>query len=237
MKKSLTLLMVVALTFTLGTVTLADSKIIEFDFSNPEHVALVEQPLEIWPVYIENDPFGEPALFFPTGSEAMRPPSNVYPHMRFAVFNVPEVDDFEFTVNTMGVGGEHSNPAQNGGNRSLSIIFGYQDPSNYWVVYYAYTDSTRVAQMVDGQEVRVCWPRQADVFWPNNERYQEAVIRLTTEGDNKVLRAYLDGKPTPLDLCTFPAFMYEPGKVGVGGHSTSTVQSWFINGVKLEILN
>lgn len=223
---------VIGVVLILSVVSGATSSfLLHLDFNNPEHIGLIEQPLDNWPVSVAEDPFGKPALFFPQGSAAMAPPADTYQHMRFALLNVRDVHDFVLSVDSIGVGG-----GSTGGNRSLALVFGYEDIQNWWVAYFTYTDTTRVARIVDGQQEYVCRPGIEGAWTPYNGEYQNATLSLMTEGNNMVLRAWVNGIPAPIDLCTFPAREYRGGKVGFGGHSTSTAQSWFLNNVRLEVL-
>lgn len=205
---------------------------IAFDYANPAHVALIQKPWDTVKYQIKEDPFGTTALFFEKGSADQAPPGGIYDQMRFVVFDTPDIETFALSVDQLGEGGVTQTAP--GGNRSLSMIFGYQDPANWWVAYYTYTNATRVARIKNGQQEYICRPLEEGQWWPNNNEYQNAYIRLERDGDEMVLRAYANGQPVSIDECRFDAASYTPGKIGLGGHSTSDVQSWYFKNVIIE---
>lgn len=208
---------------------------ITLDLTNPLHQALIEKPWPLLDYRIQADPFGNASVFFPNGDATQAPPEG-YQLMRFALLGYPEMDEFELSVEQVGIGAERNDPRTNGGNRSLAMVFGYEDVNNWWVAYLTYTDSTRVARMVNGEQQYICRPRVEDQWWPNNEEYQKAEIKLTRDGDEMVLSVLANGETTSIDGCRFPAADYTPGKLGFGGHSTSDVQSWFIKDITVKEL-
>lgn len=231
MKRASLVLATVAV-LLLATSALAQFNI-TFDWANPEHQALIIRPWPLLKYEITTDPFGNLTLHFPKGDADQAPP-NSYDQMRFVIFDTPDLESFRLSVDQLGIGSVTSTAP--GGNRSLSMIFGYQDNQNWWVAYYTYTNSTRVARIVDGKQEYICRPLVEGQWWPNNEKYQVAEIRLERDGDDMVLRAYANGEPTSIDGCRFPASIYKPGKIGLGGHSTSSAQSWFFQNVTIEEL-
>lgn len=208
------------------------------DLDNDIHSQLIEQTYPSLDFSIQPDPFGETALFFPQGRDDQAPPEG-YQAMRFVLLGFSDIDEFELHVEQLGVGGENppqANPNVVGGNRSLSIVFGYEDINNWWVIYYTYTNSTSVRRMKDGKQEYICRPMDLDQWMPNNDEYQLAEVRLTREGDEMVVSAQANGEPISIDGCRFPASDYTPGKVGLGGHSTSAVQSWYFKNIFIDTL-
>jgi len=208
------------------------------DFSDPLHHFALQRTWSTLRYDIRVDPFGDMAVLFPQGDDTQAPPSG-YQLMRFALLNTDPVDEFKLSVDQLGVGGERppqANPNVSGGNRSLSIVFGYEDVENWWVIYYTYTNTTSVRRMKDGQQQYVCRPMDLEQWMPSNDAYQTAEVQLVREGDNMVVRASANGEPISIDGCTFPAEDYTPGKIGLGGHSTSDLQSWFLKNIELEAL-
>jgi len=206
------------------------------DLDNSDHVKLIEKPYPMLDFEIKPDPFGDTALFFPQGNALQAPPED-YQHMRFVTFDEPDVDTFRISVEQLGEGGERSpqaNPNVFGGNRSLAVIFGYEDLNNWWVVYYTYTNTTSVRRMKDGKQQYICQPFITEQWMPNNEAYQSVDVTLSRDGDEMVVYALANGESISLDGCRFPASDYTPGKVGLGGHSTSDVQSWYFKNIVLE---
>lgn len=238
-RKFIIVLSLLTLVLAVAAVGSAAEKYI-IDLANPEHVALIESPFSNWPVSIEPDPFGDLALLFPQGNSSMAPPADVYQSMRYVTLDIPDVREFSLSVEQLGVGGEKppkANPNVSGGNRSLALVFGYEDPKNWWVVYYTYTNTTSIRRYVDGEQIYVCRPMDLEQWMPDNFNYQKAEVRLTQEGDQMVLRVYANGEPISIDGCTFPAADYRGGKVGFGGHSTSDLQSWYLKNIELEVLD
>lgn len=210
-----------------------DRYYLALDLDNPDHAKLITKPWPLLNYEIKKDRFDQTALFFPKGASDQAPPDpSTYQPMRFVVLDTPDIETFALSVDQIGEGGVTS--TANGGNRSLSMVFGYQDPNNWWVAYYTYTNATRVARVIDGEQHYICRPLVEGQWWPNNDEYQTAYIRLERDGDDMVLRSYANGEPTSIDGCRFPAKEYTPGKIGLGGHSTSDVQSWYFRNVVIE---
>lgn len=202
---------------------------LHMDFENPDHVALITKPWDSVQYEIKDDAFGDTALYFPKGSQDQVPPEgHGFKDMRFVLLDVPELDTFSLSLKQIGDGGG------SGGNRSLSMVFGYEDIDNWWVVYYTYTGTTRVARMVDAKQINVCRPGDTDQWVQNDEEYQLAEIEVVREGNEMVVYARANGEPVSIDNCRFPIEDYTPGKIGLGGHSHSTAQSWFFKDIVLE---
>lgn len=212
---------------------------VTLNLDNPAHVSLIERPYPLLDISITEDPFGDTAVFFPKGSLSQQPPEG-YKSMRFLLLKYPEVDTFEFAVQQIGVGSPSSTAGANGGNRSLSMVFGFEDLDNWWVAYFTYTSTTRVVQMKNGKQITpyTCSTGEELIWQANNDEYQEARISLRREGDEMVLSGWANGKAvgwTTLGDCRFPASDYTPGKVGLGGHSDSAAQSWYFRNIYLDI--
>lgn len=212
----------------------ADKFYLAFDVRNDDHLALLQKPWDSVEWEVKADWFGDLNWYFPRGKAEYAPPAGVYNAMRFAYFDTPDLDTFRISLEQLGDGPVTATAP--GGNRSLSFVFGYQDMKNWWVAYYTYTDATRVARIVDGTQVYVCRPQITGQWWPNNDKYQHAEIVLERDGDEYVLRSYANGEPTSIDGCRFPADEFTPGKIGLGGHSTSDVQAWWFRNVVIEEL-
>lgn len=213
----------------LCTVIAADLTTYTIDLTNPNSLRLIEVPFDKWVLEVKTDPFGEQALFFPRGSEAIRGPAYTY-GLRWFILNTPPIDNFELTVDVMGGAGE-------GENRSLAIIFGYHDLANWWQTYLTYTANTRISSIVDEVQTNVCAPGVADLWKKNLTEYHQIKFTVTTDGDYKVFRTFLDGQPIgPIDNCRVPKANYVPGKVGLGIQSASTVQAQYYKNIKLTVL-
>ena len=211
-----------------------DKYYLVFDPLNEEHLALIKKPWDSIEWEIKADWFGDPNLYFPRGQASYAPPAGTYDQMRFVYFDTPDLDTFRISIEQLGDGPVTSTAP--GGNRSLAFIFGYQDLNNWWVAYYTYTNATRVARIVDGKQEYVCRPLVEGQWWPNNDKYQLAEIAVVRDGDKYVLRSYANGEPTSIDLGEWSAEDYTPGKVGLGGHSTSDVQAWWFRNIIIEEL-
>jgi hypothetical protein len=220
---------ILAIVMALGTALAADLTTYSIDLTQPSSLRLIELPFEKWVLEVRKDPFGEQALFFPRGSEAIRGPASAY-GLRYFILNTPPIDNFELIVDVMGGAGE-------GENRSLAVIFGYQDLSNWWQTYLTYTANTRISSIVDERQINVCAPGVAELWQKNLTEYHQIKFTVTTDGDYKVFRTYLDGRPiAPIDNCRVPKSSYIPGKVGLGIQSASTVQAQYYKNIKLTVL-
>lgn len=197
-------------------------------FEDPEHRLLLEIPYENWNFEVVNDPFGDPALYFPLGSDEQRPP-DTYNNIRYALLKYEAVDDFEIEWDTLG------DPNANHGNRSQAAIFGWQDMQNWYFVYLADTKSTRVARIANGNQTDVCKPGISDVWWDDKAKYQNVRVTVTTEGTNKVVRTYANGEEVEALRCNIPLSEYTPGKVGFGALSASEKQAMYFRNVLLDI--
>lgn len=209
------------------------------ELTMPEYADLIQKPWASVLFEVKADPFGETTLYFPPGSESQKPPT-VFKDMRFVVFDTPPVDTFRVSVEQLGEGGPtppKNYPDVSGGNRSLSIVFGYEDVNNWWVIYYTYTGTTRVGRMIDGDKLGdICRPGETRQWMPNNDEYQLAEVGLTRVGEDMVVTAYANGEAITLDGCSFPAADYTPGKIGIGGHAHSVIQSWYFRNIVIEEL-
>ena len=154
--------------------------------------------------------------------------------IRFATLAYPEVDTFDMTVWQIGTEITSGDPRLNGGNRSLAVIFGYQDNLNYWAVYLTYSETTSVRRLINGVTHYICNPSDLDQWLPSNDEYQSARVVLERDGDNMVLTVLANGNPVNIDGCTFSAEEYTPGKLGLGGHGTSTNMAWFFKDITLD---
>lgn len=210
---------------------------VTLNLDDPMHTVLIKKAYDHLEYDIKPDPNGKTGLFFPPGSASQNPPEGAYPHMRFVTLEYPGIDDFEIRVKSIGEGGLDPNSEHlNGGNRSVAIIFGYQDVANYWVAYLTSYSSTRLTRVVNGQGSSICSSGTTGIWKANNDVYQEASATLTTEGDKKVLRVYINGELWPLGECWFDASWYTPGKLGLGGHPSDANGSWYYSDIYINAL-
>lgn len=213
----------------LGAVAAAET-VYTVDLSAPDAMETFEIPYEAWQFSIKKDPTGEPALYYPQGSEAQRMP-NTYNSMRYALIDTPPIDSFEMTWEVM-------DGWPDGETRSQLIVFGWQDYRNWDFVYLTYTDTSRVTQLIDGRQVNVNNPAVTEIWPKGSPNYIPVRVRVTTEGDFKVINLWIDGKPaTPLHGTRIPLSQYRPGKVGIGSLSYSAVQAMFVKNIKLTVLD
>lgn len=222
--------LVVVLLVSMGALVTANTQI-KVSFADPNVMDMIEIPFSAWKFHVKNDPSGQPALFYPQGTEEQRGPSTTYGSMRYALLNTQLVDDFDITWQVM-------DGWPDGEVRSQAFIFGYQDFSNWYLLYLTYTDTARITRVVNGKQQNLCEPNVAGLWPRNSPTYQDLRVTLTTEGGFKVLRTYLNGEPLgALAECKIPASQYKPGKVGIGSLSYSNVQAMFVKNIELNILN
>jgi len=201
------------------------------DLENPEHTALIEKTYEPLDTEITTDPFGDTAILFGPGSTDQRP-ADTYDPLRFFILDYPHTEGFDLRLKSLG----HADARD--GNRTLTVIFGFQDMQNWWMFHLTNASTSRVAQIADGDQVdRVCYPKVEDLWIADSSKYQELRLTLEREGSEMVLNAWVDGDElTPLMDCRFPADQYTPGKIGLGGSSGSTHQSWYYKDITFDTL-
>lgn len=241
MNKIKTIVAMLAVVFIVGSgagvvsVYSALSTPFSLDLSHEENLDLIERPWDYMLYFIEQDPFGNDTIFFPPGGLDQAPPEGAGSIARYVTLDIPDIDNFTLSLKSLGYSIEDPRDEyQNGGNRTVGLIFGYQDPANYWYVYLASsTNGSQFYRIEDGRHKRIC---ESDWRWrASNVEYQEAKITLSTEGENKVLRVLVNDKPTGLDGCTFPAEDYRAGKIGFGGNATSSMRSWYFKDIVLDV--
>src|SRR5690554_197697 len=129
LKKRFSVLLLLLCLVLVGSPALAEPLSLTFD--DPADAERIINPYPAWKISMGVDKFGQSGVFFDKGSEDQRLP-NAYNEYRFVLLDYPDVDDFELSVSTLGVGGAAPNrPDRNGGNRSVSLFFGFQDFDNY----------------------------------------------------------------------------------------------------------
>lgn len=208
----------------------AAETVYKIDFSAPDAMDKIEIPYEEWKFHVKNDPTGESALFFPQGSDAQRMP-NTYGSMRYFLLDTPPVDSFELTWEAM-------DGWPDGETRSQLIVFGWEDYRNWDFVYLTYTDTSRVTRLVNGRQVDVNNPGVTNIWPKGSPTYIPVKMRITTDGDHKLIELWIDGKEaTPLHGTRIPLSEYKPGKVGIGALSYSAVQAMFVKNVELKVLD
>lgn len=215
--------------FALGAIAAA-GETYKIDLDDPNVMDMFEIPYSEWNFYVKQDPEGDSALFYPLGSDAQRMP-NTYGSMRYALLNTPPVDSFELSWEVM-------DGWPDGETRSQLIVFGWQDYRNWDFIYLTYTDTSRVTKLIDGDQHHINEPKVAS-FWPKGSpAYIPVKVRVTTDGDDKVINVWVDGKPVPhLDGTRIPLSQYTPGKVGIGSLSYSKVQAMFVKNIELKVLD
>lgn len=225
----LTLLLALAALVALPTLAAAETTY-KIDLSDPNVMEMFEMPHPAWQFYVKPDPTGEPALFYPQGTDEQRMP-NTYGSMRYALINTPPVDNFEMSWEVM-------DGWPDGETRSQVIIFGWQDYRNWDFVYLTYTDTSRITRLVDGSQIDVNNPGVTNLWPKGSPTYIPVKLRVTTDGDFKVINLWVDGKPaTRLDGTRIPKSQYTPGKVGIGSLSYSNVQAMFVKNIELTVLD
>lgn len=213
----------------LGGVAAAET-IYKLDFSEADVMEKIEIPFAEWKFHVKKDPTGDQALFFPQGSDAQRMP-NTYGSMRYFLIDTPPVDSFEMTWEAM-------DGWPDGETRSHLIVFGWEDYRNWDFVYLTYTDTSRVTRLVDGKQVDVNNPAVENIWPKGSPTYIPVKVRVTTDGDAKLIELWIDGKEaTPLHGTRIPLSQYKPGKVGIGSLSYSAVQAMFVKNVELKVLD
>lgn len=199
-------------------------------FDDPGAIQMIEIPYENWKFTVKTDATGDPALYFPQGTDEQRIP-NTYGSMRYFVLNTPPVDNFDLTWEVM-------DGWPDGETRSQQIVFGWQDYRNYDFVYLTYTDTSRITRLVDGKQVHVNEPFVTNLWPKGSPTYIPVRLRVTTDGDHKVINLWVNGEPAgPLNGTRIPVSQYTPGKVGIGSLSYSNVQSMFVKNIQLTVLD
>lgn len=201
------------------------------NLDDPFHRSLILKPWESLNFAVQDDPFGQKAIYFPLGDDTQLPPQG-YDKIRFALLDLPEMDTFKFSLESLG--GEDGSQ----GNRTLTFIFGFEDLDNWWMAHVTNATTSRVAQMKDGKQITpyTCHPGVADIWVADTKAYQKAEVQLSRDDGDMVLNVWVDGKLSALSDCRFPASDYTPGQIGFGGSSNNANQSWYIRNLHVDTL-
>ena len=146
---------------------------------------------------------------------------------RYAILDFPRIDNFVFEIRSKG----------NLRNPNILLIFGWQDPLNYYYAYLTDSNATRISRVRNGLEEANFLYRTGKSSWNEDSSiYQSARLVVETISDQVIIMVYVNNETEPSLRTSISKDEYTPGNIGFGAYNASGQASYY-DDIRLEIIN